>query len=221
MSPDLERCGDHLVIGGLGNTRILAAQSTSDLRDGPCRGRFIGSQWFTVNTKEDDSMMFPLLRFGGCGKNVFPSIGVCRWTLWRVSKLRYSSFNYVWQSQAQGAHAPNESRRFKLHWYIIWHHSARIFHDFSDWLSKSNCMEWFWSKNSQPGYNFLKRMQPHQETPLRPILDADDDLWLDAARQLYPVLSRAQVPVASLQSYFVDLWAALSVSAPGLLLPAR
>ena len=35
-------------------------------------------------------------------------------------------------------------------------------------------------------------MQPQQGQPLRPLLDADDDLWLDAARQLYPVLSRAQ-----------------------------
>lgn len=38
-------------------------------------------------------------------------------------------------------------------------------------------------------------MQPHQGQPLRPLLDADDDLWLDAARQLYPVLSRAQAGV--------------------------
>ena len=45
------------------------------------------------------------------------------------------------------------------------------------------------------GYNFSKRMQPHQGTPLRPLLDADDDLWLDAARQLYPVLSRAKAGV--------------------------
>ena len=36
------------------------------------------------------------------------------------------------------------------------------------------------------GYNFSKRMQPQQGQPLRPLLDADDDLWLDAARQLYP-----------------------------------
>lgn len=141
-------------------------------------------------------MMFPLLRCGGCGKNAFRSIGACRWTLWRVSKLHNSA------AKPSAQHAPSESCLFKLHWYI-----ARIFLDFSE-LSKS----------SQPGYNFLKRMQPHQETPLRPILDADDDLWLDAARQLYPVLSRAQVPVVS-RPYFVDLWAAVSVLSQGLLLP--
>jgi len=43
----------------------------------------------------------------------------------------------------------------------------------------------------------MKRVQPHQDAPLRPLLEADDDLWLDVCRQLHGVLAKrlkAQLP---------------------------
>ncbi|CAL1174051.1 unnamed protein product [Cladocopium goreaui] len=63
------------------------------------------------------------------------------------------------------------------------------------WWTRKKCLSIYqrMKLDSLESYNFSKRMQPQQGQPLRPLLDADDDLWLDAARQLYPVLSRAQV----------------------------
>eukprot|EP00434_Breviolum_minutum_P024349 symbB.v1.2.021504.t1/scaffold1860.1/size98300/4 len=81
------------------------------------------------------------------------------------------------------------------------------------WWARQKCLSIYqrMKLDTMESYNFLKRVQPHQDAPLRPLLEADDDLWLDVCRQLHGVLAKrlkAQLPtpkVRQVQRLLVSL----------------
>ncbi|CAK9017507.1 unnamed protein product [Durusdinium trenchii] len=60
------------------------------------------------------------------------------------------------------------------------------------WWTRQRCLQIYRYRkmDSLESYSYAKRIQPYQDAPLRPLIDADDDLWLDTARQLHMLLTK-------------------------------